>query len=180
MAWALFNAIPPALFFFYACSNGRALRVAAAAAHAAALLLAAVAVACLWLLSPGDRAPSEVMPAVAAFLDGTRAAGPLPGAAREAYPWLRPPLEVALGGLAAAGNSSRWGGAAAPAGGFYADGWGASKATMPHAWSLALLAWSLLVFPRGVEEVRAGAGRPALGWRPAARMAGARGYRTCL
>jgi hypothetical protein len=95
----------------------------------------AAAIACLWLLIPAEVSPAEILPAAVNFLDAQRSGSALSAAAAAAYPCL---------------NAS--GVADAVPGGFYmaAD---YVKYGAPVASSMALLAWSLVDFGQGYEQV---------------------------
>jgi hypothetical protein len=107
--------------------------------EAAALLsaAAAAAIACLWLLIPAEINPAEILPAAVNFLDAQRSGSALSAAAAAAYPWL---------------NAS--GTADAVPGGFYM-GADYVKYGPPVASSMALLAWSVVEFGQGYEQVGA-------------------------
>lgn len=137
MSWAIFNSVPPVLFFCYISFKGRAMRAAVATAQVTSLLMAAVAIASLWLLIPNSYDIKGVMPAVANFLDAQRALGPLPAAAAAEYPWLT---------LPSVDNDS-------VPGGFFVDGSTFVKHTFPQAWSTTLLAWSIAEFAKGFDKV---------------------------
>lgn len=157
--WALFNSLGPLLFFVYLFTKGRPMRLAVSAARTTSLVLAAAAIACLWVILPNTYLIPAAMQPVATFLDAQRAAGSLPPAAKAAYPWLSiEDVAVDLASIALPGRGDGGGGSGGllnvtASGGFYADGATRVKHLLPQAWSVALLAWSVMEFQGGYEQV---------------------------
>eukprot|EP00879_Flechtneria_rotunda_P004438 GHRR01004689.1.p1 GENE.GHRR01004689.1~~GHRR01004689.1.p1 ORF type:complete len:1077 (+),score=332.23 GHRR01004689.1:2028-5258(+) len=131
MLWALYNAIPPLLFFVYFFTKGRLLQGLCSFMQAFGVVLAAAAIASVWLMIPNEYNLKDVLPAVTQFVDTARS-GALPPATALKYSFLE--------SSTATSDSI--------VGGYYMNS-DYNKYSLPIATSMTMLAWSLIEFPKG-------------------------------